>query len=55
MACTLLCFDFIYSDFIHWLGGKYTNDYQNWSDIFQVVDMTCNVPILPGHPPIDIE
>ena len=31
------------------------NDYWNWSDIFQVVDVTCNVPVPPGHPPIDIK
>ena len=55
MACALLHFDFVYSDFIHWLGGEYMNDYQNWSDIFQIVDTTCNVPIPTGHPPIDIE
>ena len=55
MACAILCFDFIYSDFICWLGGEYTNDYWNWSDIFQVVDTMCNVPIPPGHPPIDIK
>jgi hypothetical protein len=45
----------MYSDFIHWLGGEYTNDYQNWSEVCQIIDATCNVPVLPGQPPINIK
>ena len=31
------------------------NNYQNWCDVYQVVDTMCNVPIPPGHLPIDIK
>ena len=31
------------------------NDYWNWSDVFQVLDAMCNIPVPPGHPPIVIK
>jgi hypothetical protein len=54
MSCALIRFNFVYADFIRWLGGEYTNDHHDWKSIAQLADLVSNVPVPKGNPPIDI-
>lgn len=55
MACALMRFNFVYSDFIRWLGGEYTNDYRDWTSVCQLAESIQHIPIPPDQPPIDFE
>ena len=55
MACALIRFNFIYSDMIRWLGGEYTNDYRDWTSVWQIAEAVKNIPVEPSQPPIDFE
>jgi hypothetical protein len=54
MSCALIRFNFVYADFIRWLGGEYTNDHRDWKSIAQLADLVSNVPVPKGNPPIDV-
>ena len=55
MGCALVRFNFVYADFIRWLGGEYTNDHRDWTSIFQLADHIAKVPIPTDSPPIDLD
>jgi hypothetical protein len=52
-AAALLRFNFVYSDFLRWLSGEYTNRHRNWSRDFQTMHAACVLPPPSDQPPPD--
>ena len=50
----LLRFNFIYGDFVHWLGGEYTNADRDWPSTFNAIHARSSFPPPPGLPLPDI-
>lgn len=55
MAAALITFDFNYGDLIRWLGGDYTNQQRDWSELLDAVAAIRSKPVPPGQPPIDFD
>jgi len=53
MGAALLRFDFLYGDFVRWLGGEYTNRHRDWNHAFEQVSAVTHIPPDPGEPVVD--
>ena len=51
-ASTLLHFHFVYSGFIRWLSGEYTNHHRNWDNTHATLQQACVCPPAPSLPPV---
>jgi hypothetical protein len=48
-----LTIPFYYGDFLHWLGGKYTNWDKNWTAMFSKMVNACQRSPPPDLPPVN--
>ena len=55
MARALLRFDFVYADFMRWLGGEYTNQFRDWEDVVQYAEHVRTPQPDPDCPPVDFD
>jgi hypothetical protein len=55
MAAALVCFDFNYGDLVRWLGGEYTNQMRDWTELMESVTAIRALPIPKGQPPIEYD
>lgn len=49
-----LRFHFYYGDFVHWMGGEYTNRHRDWDATFDTIERICTRPPSDDHPPADL-
>jgi hypothetical protein len=54
-GCALLSLNFVYGDFIRWLGGEYTHAHRDWSALATLANEARENPPPPSHPPLDID
>jgi hypothetical protein len=55
MAMALIRYDFIYGDFVRYLGGEYTNEDRDWLSTFDIIEAVQQVEPAPGYPPPDFD
>ncbi|GKY97596.1 hypothetical protein MPSEU_000718000 [Mayamaea pseudoterrestris] len=55
MGAALLRCNFLYGDLLRWLGGEYTHQYQDRSELKATIDSLRTVTIPPRYPPVDFD
>jgi len=54
-AIALLCFDFVYTDFIHSMSCLYTYQGHNHDAVWDIIDSMAHIPQVPHWPPVNFD